>query len=452
MIGLALAAAMLLTTTRLLAAGHVSLDASHRYYRDAAGHPKFLIGYYGWAAVPDGYFIDHPSRYAAMMTLGAPYRINYIRISLGVNRMTSRWNGEGRRTPVPFAYVNGKADLDRWDPVFWTGLRRQCELAHHKGVIVHISLFDGVELRPQGGAQFGYSNSFWNPANQVRQYYPDPDLNHDGGIEQNREFYQLDAFESSTGLGYYQKKLIDKAMAETRGDTNVFFEVGNELLSSPSTWNTAVIRYIRSRTHDPVSQCGGGRATNLMGWSQHSANTPAEVKANVASIVGRGYPAWEDPDGPALSDLNVSPDDLRRSAWYSFVGGGACWGGFTVDFWTGGPGFNAVKAGYYKNLEAFIDQSGVRFWEMAPAQNLVSHSEVNSCLARPGAAYLVYTLDDATVSLDLTGAAGTMKARSYDPKTGAWGKPLLVTGGGVRTFQKPDAAQDWVLYVAKANP
>src|SRR5690348_4506136 len=43
------------------------LSVDHRYYRDAAGHPKFLVGYYGWAAVPDGFFIDHPSRYAAMM-------------------------------------------------------------------------------------------------------------------------------------------------------------------------------------------------------------------------------------------------------------------------------------------------------------------------------------------------------------------------------------------------
>ena len=32
----------------------------------------FLIGYYGWAAVPDGYFIDHPSRYATMIQRGGP--------------------------------------------------------------------------------------------------------------------------------------------------------------------------------------------------------------------------------------------------------------------------------------------------------------------------------------------------------------------------------------------
>ena len=103
----------------------VSIDPSHRYYQDGNGNPVFLMGYYDWAAVPDGYFIDHPSRYSVMLQKGAPYKLNYIRISLGVNRMTSStspqsWNNQP--TPVPFAYVNGKANLDQWDPAFWSGL------------------------------------------------------------------------------------------------------------------------------------------------------------------------------------------------------------------------------------------------------------------------------------------------------------------------------------------
>ena len=70
----------------------VSIDPSNRYYRDGSGNPIFFIGYYGWAAAPDGYFIDHPSRYATMIQRGAPYKINYIRISLCVNRFTSGTN------------------------------------------------------------------------------------------------------------------------------------------------------------------------------------------------------------------------------------------------------------------------------------------------------------------------------------------------------------------------
>ena len=41
-------------------AGNITVHSSGRYYQDASGKPMFLIGYYGWAAVPDGYYIDHP--------------------------------------------------------------------------------------------------------------------------------------------------------------------------------------------------------------------------------------------------------------------------------------------------------------------------------------------------------------------------------------------------------
>src|SRR5438270_2342233 len=54
----------------------VSIDPSHRYYQDGNGNPVFLMGYYDWAAVPDGYFIDHPSRYSVMLQKGAPYKLN----------------------------------------------------------------------------------------------------------------------------------------------------------------------------------------------------------------------------------------------------------------------------------------------------------------------------------------------------------------------------------------
>src|SRR5437016_6169564 len=99
----------------------VSVDPSNRYYRDASGNPVFLLGYYDWAAVPDGYFIDHPSRYTTMIQKEAPYKMNYVRMSSCVNRFTSTttpqsWNNQP--TPTPFLYVSGKADLSQWDSTF----------------------------------------------------------------------------------------------------------------------------------------------------------------------------------------------------------------------------------------------------------------------------------------------------------------------------------------------
>jgi hypothetical protein len=426
----------------------VSVDPSNRYYRDASGNPVFLIGYYNWAAVPDGYFIDHPSRYATMIQRGAPYQLNYVRISLGVNRFTSTttpqsWNNIP--TPTPFAYVNGKANLAQWDTVFWTGLKNQCALAQQNGVVIHIAVFDGVELRSQGGAAYGYNNSFWNPANQTSAFYPAGDYSDTPG-----GFYRLADFNNNTGIGFYQKQLIAKTISETAAYSNVFYEIGNELLGSDVNWNTAVLNYIKTLTSRPVTQVGGSAVAAINGYSDHVGDTSAQVKSYVASFVGHGYPAWIDPDGPGLSDANVSSDELRRASWYCFAGGAAGWGGFTVDYWAFGHGFNSTTVCYYRNLQSFINDSGIQFWNMIPNQSLVGNSGENSCLARIGEV-VVYVLNDASVTVDLTAVAGTIPYRLYDPRAGAWSTAQTANGGGVRTFNKPAGADDWVIYIGNGN-
>ena len=163
----------------------------------------------------------------------------------------------------------------------------------------------------------------------------------------------------------------------------------------------------------------------------------------MAAIVGKGYPAWEDPDGPSLQ--SGTPDDLRHASWYSFVGGAAGWGGFTLDFWN--EILNTATLSYYQHLATFIENSGVKFWEMVPQHSLVSNSSENSVLAKAGSEYVVYVLDDATVTLNLSAVSGNTTACAYDPQAGKWGSVTTVPGGGTRTFTRPAGTNDWVLYV-----
>ena len=251
-------------------------------------------------------------------------------------------------------------------------------------------------------------------------YYPDPDFNQNGQIDDAGEFYQTGNFTNNIGLGKYQRMLIAQAISQTAGFSNVMFEVSNEPLGADANWIAAVVAYAKTLTINPITQIGGARAGNIDGWSEHDDNTPAQAKSNAAAMVGLGVPAWGDPDGPALSDANVSSDDLRRAAWYSFAGGAAGWGGFTVDYWSFGRGFNRTTACYYRNLQAFIQDSGVQFWNMVPSHYLVSNNGANSCLARTGE-YVVYVLSDASVNVDLTGLSGslptafTIRARVLGP-------------------------------------
>lgn len=425
-------------------AGDITVHSSRRYFQDGSGKPFFFVGAYCWASVAPGYYNDSPQRYIDMIIEGAKYGLNYLRLSLGINALggkgTQYW--ERNPTPVPFRYVNGKVDLDKWDDRFWNGLRYHARLAKQCGVYLHVCLFDGVDIRG-GNEQHRWINSYWNVKNQVRNFYGDLDLNHNGNADEAGEFYRVDEFLNNRGVGTYQRRIIDRAIRLTKDFDNVFFEVGNELLGSDSRWNEAVIDYVKSRTRKAITQNGGRLALNADGFSDHGPNTPADVKRILEKNVGKGMPFWLDPDGSKL--MTASADDLRRAAWYSFVGGAAGWGGFG-GYWRRGVDPNIRE--YYGKLLRFIRESGMHFWEATPHHELVSNSDVNSCLANPGEEYVVYVLSDNTITLDLKELRGNAIARIYDPRSGEWMLTKHVGGGELVSFAKPATTDDWVLYVS----
>jgi hypothetical protein len=438
-------------------AAPVGVDASKRYFTDTSGQPVFLLGYYHWGDVVDGRYIDHPARYHEMMEKGATNGLNYIRVSLGINRFTTSTNPavwSGSASTTPFKYVNGKADLDQWDADFWTGVREQVEYAAARSVIVHICLFDGVDIR--GGSEaYRWTNSYWNIDNQSRNFFGDLDVNNDGSADQDGDFWRATDFTNNTGVGVYQRKLIDKAVTELAGYDNVFFEIGNETFGVSSVMSKAIVDYVRTKTTRPITtnpydaETLTSSSNTADGASQHRADTPAQVKTRVAALVGKGWPAWEDPDGPAL--ISGTVHDLRKSAWYSLTGGAAGWGGFSSDFEGTGSGYNTTKSTHYGYLLSFIKNSGLRFWTMTPNHALVGNNTENSCLANPGVEYLAYVLDDTSVTLNLSAASGSLSYRTYDPSTGTLSSVLSVDGGATRTFNRPTGAADWVVFVTSST-
>jgi hypothetical protein len=437
-----------------LAKGDIKLHASNRSFQDASGKPIFLLGGYGWASVAPDYYNNGPQKYADMILNGAPNGINYMRLSLGINRFSveggnPEWSQsyDRRPTPVPFKYVNGKADLDQWDPIFWDGLKYQCELAKKHNFMVHICLFDGVDYRP-GDSSWRWPNSFWNVKNQVRDFYGNLDIHNSGHADRDGHFYRVKDFINNTGVGYYQRKVIDKAIAETAKYDNVFFEIGNELLGSKADWNAELTAYISSKTQKAITQSGGKTPWNTMGFTEHNPNTPADVKRELAEFVGQGCPYWLDPDGSQL--MRGGPDACRQAIWYSLTGGGAGWGGFGA--FSSGRRSNSISDThkYYKLFSTFMEQAKPKFWEMVPYHELVGNSAVNSCLAKLGAEYVVYVLNDETVTLDLSALKGQAKCRLYDTKTGVWSGERMVSSGS-QTFTKPAGAEDWVIYVVKVS-
>lgn len=416
-----------------------------RYFTDTRGKPMFLLGYYDWASVAGDHYIDQPSVYRDMIDRMSKCKLNYVRVSLGINRFsdaTEPSSHDSRPTPVAFRYVNGKADLEAWDERFWGGLRELCDHARSRGVFVHVCFFDGVGLR--GGREiYRWVGSPWNGANQIRDFHGDVDVGHDGGTDQSGDFYRVEDFRNDAGIGYFQRRLIAKVIAETAKYDNVFYEIGNELLGSSAEWNAAVVTYAKSLTTKLVTQNGGGPADNADGLSDHGGDTPKSVRGRIAKMRSAARPVWIDPDGSAL--LDGTADELRHAAWYSLVDGAAGWGGFTQDYWSGGR-YDAEKAAYYSSLASFVRQSGLRFWEMTPDSGLVSNPDENGCMAKAGTEYVAYVLNDTEVTLDLSALNGKASVRLYDPKAGKW-LSLSAHGGEPCKLHKPAGADDWVICV-----
>lgn len=420
-----------LTTLTILAAqmsgisflNATEVDDSKRYYT-VNGQPEFFVGYYDlttYSELIDE--VDEPISYLEMIAISKK-RANYIRMTVEYGFVPS---------VNAYALIKGKIDLNNWDQPYWDAVRNEVIRAQKAGYIVHLTFFNSSTL----------DSSYWNPDNQTRSFY-----NYSGG------FFNTNAFKSNTGIGFYQRRFIDKILAETSNFSNVFYEVGNESYNAPKEWEEAVITYVKSKTSRAITQNGSSVANNTDGISLHTGDTPAQVKDVVASNVGRGFPVWIDPDCYDL--CRGTGNDLRRAAWYSFVGGAAGWGGFSFNF----PNYESVGGlpkeiplllDYYNKLRRFITVSGVRFWEMTPQHELVSNNEENSVLANLGKEYVVYVLDDNTINLDLSATKSDVMVTLYNPRNGVFDAAKIVSGGGTQTFIKPKGANDWAIYLKPQN-
>lgn len=434
---------MVFRISPVCATGDILKHSSNRYLQNAEGNPIFLLGYYDWASVDPNSYAHYEVTYKKMIDDAYANNLNYLRISLGINRNPQY------DTPVPFKYVNGKFDLDQWDSNFWNGLVYHCDYAKQKGVYVHVAFFDGCDIKAPGSSADNWKRwpgSFWNIDNQTKSFYGDLDSDNDNNCDESGGFYRTNDFKNSTGVGVYQKKLIDKAIAVCSSHDNVFFEVGNEC-NSPSGWSDAVISYVKTKTSRAITQNYGSLATNRDGWATHGSDTASETKTLVAANVGKGFVYWDDTDGPDLAKSSTSADELRKAAWYSFSGGSAGWTGFTRYYWEHNNTGNSAVLGTYKKLSNFITTTRIPFATMVPNHSLVSNNGTNSCLAKAGQTYLAYIPDDSSITLDLSGASGTLKYKTYDPKAATYSAEQSVSGGAPRTFNKPSGASDWVIYV-----
>lgn len=414
--------------------GRLAVYAQNPHYlQDANGKPMFLLGY------NDSWLRQKP---ATLDQLNG--KVNYLRTAYAGN------NEEYHRVfPDPYLVgepvvqrANGLWDFDTWDETFWANLHDYLRNTRDRGFIVGFVIWDGHWSLPGGAAG---AASIWNSNRNVQ------------GIQWAYDENALVNFPNPNPasnnprerLVYYQRRWIDRLITEASLYPHVLIELNNEDSSASENWWLWWAQYFKERggfvvamNEESSGSIGAVSDTTFAStpWldmkSYHSRSdawiTPTRLSFNKVIVA--------DADN---SDADLDATSARQIAWRSLLRGGH-WNDY-MESTSGGSFPNAQKIDYYGKLLNFLAMRNVPFWQMAPDGSLASSG---FGLVRPGTNYLVYA--ESNVTVNLSGASGTLNYEWYDPRTGATAASGQVQGGAVRAFTLPGLG-DFVLWVSSAD-
>lgn len=391
-----------------------------RYLQSAAGKPVVLVGYGNEAR----------SRPEILDQLRG--KVNYLRAYAAWFAPVEDAIGYELAPPYPKG-ADGLWDLASWDETFWTNLRDYLDNTAERGFIVGLTIWDGHSDLP--GGKFG-ERSIWNEGKNAQR------------VQWAYDYEALTTFENPSPtsadprerLVYYQRRFVDRLLAETAPYGHVLYELDNETDQASENWFLYWAEYIKGRTGAVVATNWGisdetlGRTAlvDMKSYHERSADTitPERLALNKVIVA----------DADTECD-NLDAESARRLAWQAFVRGGH-WNDF-VCFGTAYP--DAAKADFYEKLLRFLEERAVPFWEMTPEDGLVTGGE---SLAKAGSHYLVYLPEggEATVDLGAAEPGVVFVAEWYDPAEGAYHGRAEVAGGGKQRFTPPFAGEA-VLYL-----
>lgn len=141
----------------------------------------------------------------------------------------------------PYISVNGRADLSRWDPSFWSKTRERVELALSLGVYIEVDVLDGWMMRHE-------EYSPWYPPHNI----------------QGLSAYGCDRM-SNPPLPEHER-WVRKVVEEIGSYDNILWQIGNEsgYCSYPFKWEKEISRII----HDEEGK---------RGYKRHLVGTQSEV-------------------------------------------------------------------------------------------------------------------------------------------------------------------------------
>ena len=429
---------------------------NRRYFTDDRGKAIYLTGSHTWANLVDvrreG---DPPFDYDEYLDFMESSGHNFMRMWTWDHTEMAPWT----RTklyfdPMPQARtgpglaLDGKPryDLGKWNEAYFERLRSRIVQAGERGIYVSVMLFEAWCLRWAYAESNPWPSHPYNVHNNVNGVAGTHGHHGQAGV------YTLDVPE----VTQYQKAYIRKVVDTVNDLDNVLFEIVNETMDDERgvCWHKHMLDYVhgyeRSKPKQhPVGMTsdGGPRYNPILFASKADwvspSNLPGEdyrydppaadgtkvILADTDHIWGTGgtyqwvwkcflrglNPIFMDPWGP----LPCWRDDARQA----FERGDLMTRNFRD--W----GLLRANLGYAR-----------RFAEELPLDSMRPMDELASsrlCLACPGQAYLVYTPQDAQVSVDLSAAPCTLAVEWFSPRTGERVSAAAIRGGMEYAFVSP---------------
>ena len=128
-------------------------------------------------------------------------------------------------------------DLERFSEAYWQRFRKQIEYFESKGVIVHLLMWNGWQLRSPvthrtETARFDWYGHFFNPVNNINEY-----TKHLGPNEERRYDLYHSVADEKTKLATAQEKWFLKLVEETAGFDNVYYDLAHEMAEHQGEWS-----------------------------------------------------------------------------------------------------------------------------------------------------------------------------------------------------------------------
>jgi hypothetical protein len=426
------------------------LEANPRYFADARGRPVYLTGSHVWWNLVGGHTwkVDCPHGRVEPFDyrdyLARLRRDNHNFFRLWAIELT-RWRecGEDVRISLhpwrrtgPGLAVDGlpRFDLRRFDPAYFTRLRRRVRAAGARGIYVSVMLFEGWGLLNHGPWRWR-SHPFHAP-NNVNGV--EGDVNGDGtGIEINMlRNPRVIALQEA-----YVRRVVDAVYDLD----NVLFEIANESGWYSTAWQYRMIRVIKRY------EARKGRRRHPVGMTfQHPHGTNDTLFRSPAEWIspfGRNDRYMHDP--PAAPARKVSLSDTDHHC--GLCGDGTFpWRNFT-------RGHNPI---FMEDLQANPEKEAVRsamgqtrrFAQRIDLRRAKPHPTLASTryvLASPGREYLVYQPRRGAFTVDLRGVGTRFTVEWFDPARDRSVHAGVVAGGSVTSFDPPFDGSA-VLYLRRA--